>query len=599
MLFDGESLDRWRNYRRPGVSDGWTIDDGVLTCTGRGAGDLITQDKYGAFELMLEYRLSDGANSGVLFHLLETDGPAWHTGPEIQLFDSGGKSGVEKSGWLYQLYQPDVPRGADPAVPRDAERPAGQWNQLYLRVSPEQSEVCLNGIRYFRFTKGSEEWNERVAKTKFAKFDDFGTAEEGHIGLQEHGSEVAFRNIKIRELGENGEVPQPIEGKLALRPELAFPNLKWEDWEAIDDAGKIRALRIMELTSSRDGTNRLFAVTQSGRIYVFENRADVEQAELFLDLTDHVAQWSQSGRNEQGLLGLAFHPNYQENGAFFVYYTDVGDDRAVIARYQVSDDDPNRADPDSETKLLEIPQPYRNHNGGSIEFGPDGYLYVGLGDGGDRNDPKAAGQDLTKLLGSILRIDVDGEQAGKPYAIPADNPFATPDDAAAGRRGEIYAYGLRNVWRIAFDPETGTLWAGDVGQELIEEVNIIRRGGNYGWSMREGALAFGNRDDAGPSEPIDPIWEYDHAIGKSITGGRVYRSDRVSELQGKYLYADYVSGRVWALEYDEQSGEVIRNDEIIDGGTPVLAFGQDDQGEVYFTTANMKGESIYRLVPNQ
>ena len=597
MLFDGETLEGWRNYRRPDVSDGWSIRDGVLTCSGRGAGDLITNEKYGAFELLLEYRLSEGANSGVLFHVAETDGPGWHTGPEIQLFDGRGKSGVEKSGWLYQLYQPSAPRWADPAVPLDAERPAGEWNQMYVRVSPQQSEVCLNGMLYYRFVKGSEDWNERVAASKFAKLDAFGKAEEGHIGLQEHGSEVSFRNIKIRQLEENGEVPQPIDGTLALQPELAFPNLTWEDWEPIDDAGRIRALRILELTSSRDGTNRLFAVTQSGRIYVFENRPDVTQAKLFLDLTDQVAQWSQSGRNEQGLLGLAFHPNYADSGAFFVYYTDAEDDRTVVSRFRVSSDDPDRADPDSETILLEIAQPYRNHNGGSIEFGPDGYLYIGLGDGGDRNDPLAAGQDLTQLLGSILRIDVDREEGGRPYAIPADNPFATPEDAAMGRRGEIYAYGLRNVWRLAFDRATGTLWAGDVGQELIEEINLIRRGGNYGWSVREGVVAFGNRDDAGPTEPIDPIWEYDHQIGKSITGGRVYRSDRVSELTGKYLYADYVSGRVWALEYDEEAGRVIRNDEIIDGGTPVLAFGEDDHGEVYYMTANMKGECIYRLVP--
>ncbi len=599
MLLGGDSLQGWRNYGRPDVSDGWKLDDGVLVCTGRGAGDLITTEKFAAFELMLEYRLTEGANSGVMYHVAETDGPAWHTGPEIQLFDATGKTGVEKSGWLYQLYQPDAPRGADPKVPVDAERPVGEWNQLYLRVTPEQGEVCLNGLRYYRFVPGSKDWNRRVAGSKFSKFADFAKATEGHIALQEHGSEVAFRNVKLRRIGDDGEVPQPIDGKLALRPELAFPELTWEDWEPIDDSGKIRALRIMELTSARDGTDRLFAVTQSGRIYVFDNRRDVKRAKLFLDLTDKVAQWSQSGRNEQGLLGLAFHPRYAETGAFFVGYTDVEDDRTVISRFQVSGNDPDRADAESETVLMEIEQPYRNHNGGSLEFGPDGYLYIGLGDGGDRNDPHAAGQDVTKLLGSILRIDVDGESHGKRYAIPSDNPFASDEDAKRGRRGEIYAYGLRNVWRMAFDRATGTLWAGDVGQELIEEVNLIRNGGNYGWSVREGVSDFGNRDRQGPGEPIDPIWEYDHQIGKSITGGRVYRSDRLPELQGKYLYADYVSGRVWALTYDESAGRVVGNEEIVGGGTPVLAFGEDDDGEVYFMTANMKGECIYRLVPDE
>ena len=596
-LFDGESFEGWRNYRREGVSDGWVIDDqGVLTCRGRGAGDLITERQYGAFELMLEYRLTDGANSGVMFHVRETDGPAWHTGPEIQLFDSAGRPNAEKSGWLYQLYRPAPPRTDDSDEPLDAERPAGEWNQLYLRVSPEQSEVCLNGMLYYRFVKGSDDWERRVADSKFAKLDAFAAADSGHIALQEHGDEVAFRNIKIRVPGDDGEVPQPIDGRLPLVAELAFPQLKWEGWEAIDDAGRIRALRILELTTPRDDSDRLFASSQAGRIYVFENRRDVADAKLFLDLNDLVADWSQPGRNEQGLLGLAFHPAYAANGRFFVCYTAAEDDRTVIAEYRVSDSDPDRADPDSARVLMEIAQPFRNHNGGSIEFGPDGYLYIGLGDGGYRNDPQLAGQDLTQWLGSILRIDVDRTGDGKAYGIPADNPFASPKHAAEGYRPEIYAYGLRNVWRLAFDRATGKLWAADVGQELIEEINLIRPGGNYGWSLYEGTLAFGNRDQEPPHEPIDPIWEYDHQIGKSITGGRVYRGERLPELAGKYLYADYISGRVWALETDTEAGRVVGNHEIIDGGTPVLAFGEDAQGEIYFMTADMKGEGIYRLV---
>ncbi len=188
---------------------------------------------------------------------------------------------------------------------------------------------------------------------------------------------------------------------------------------------------------------------------------------------------------------------------------------------------PNRADPASEMVLMEIDQPYQNHNGGSIEFGPDGYLYIGLGDGGDRNDPQANGQNLSALLGKILRIDVDTPADGKAYGIPADNPFVE----TKGARPEIYALGTRNPWRIAFDKETGDLWIGDVGQELWEEVNVITKGGNYGWSNREGSHPFGNRPAvAGVPAPIDPVWEYDHQIGRSITGGRVYRGSRVPEL---------------------------------------------------------------------
>lgn len=597
LLFDGDSLDGWRGYRQSSPGEGWSADDGVIRCSGKTrSGDLITDKKYDAFELMLEYRISEGGNSGVMFHVTEDGKQAWHSGPEIQIFDAAEGSKGSKSGWLYQLYQPPRPRGADASQPPiDATRPAGQWNHIYLKVWPDQCEVVLNGHRYYRFKIGNDEWEQRVAQSKFSKFPGFAKAGSGHVCLQNHGDEVAFRNLKIRELGDDGSLPQPIDGKLPLHAEVAFPKLKWEGWEPIDDAGKIQALRFSELTTAKDDSNRLFAASQSGAIYVFDNDPEATEAKLFLDLQDQVAQWSRQGGNEEGLLGLAFHPNYADNGYFYVYYSDADDDKSVVSRFRVSEQDPDRADAKSETVVMEIPQPYGNHNGGSIEFGPDGYLYIGLGDGGYRNDPHANGQDLTTLLGSILRIDVDQAQNGRPYGIPDDNPFASDADAEAGRRGEIFAYGLRNPWRLAFDSETGRLWSGEVGQELIEEINHIERGGNYGWSLWEGNLPFGNRETTPASSPIDPVWEYDHGIGKSITGGRVYRSDRIPELTGKYLYADYVSGRVWALEYDEKKQQVVRNEEIIAGGTPVLAFGEDDSGEVYFMTADMKGKGIYRF----
>ena len=241
---------------------------------------------------------------------------------------------------------------------------------------------------------------------------------------------------------------------------------------------------------------------------------------------------------------------------------------------------------------MEIDQPYQNHNGGAIEFGPDGHLYIGLGDGGDRNDPHGNGQDLSTLLGSILRIDVDHPSDGKAYGIPADNPFV----GTSGARPEIYAYGVRNPWRIAFDKKTGDLWAGDVGQELWEEVVIVKKGGNYGWSSREGTHAFGNRaapDNVG--DPIEPVWEYDHQIGKSITGGRVYRSSRLAQLSGKYLYADYVTGTVWALTYDPDTGKAVRNEQVVPESIAVLAFGEDQQGEVYYLTNSPRGDCIYRF----
>ena len=239
---------------------------------------------------------------------------------------------------------------------------------------------------------------------------------------------------------------------------------------------------------------------------------------------------------------------------------------------------------------MDIPQPFQNHNGGAIEFGPDGYLYIALGDGGFRNDPLSNGQNLGTLLGSILRIDVDHPSDGKKYGIPADNPFVGRD----GARPEIFAYGVRNPWRIAFDKETGKLWLSDVGQELWEEVLIVEKGGNYGWSIREGFHPFGEAEAVSSGEePSDPIWEYEHQIGKSITGGRVYRSSRLPQLTGKYLYADYVTGTVWALSYDMATGKVTRNEQVVPESIPVLAFGEDQAGDVYYLTTSTRGECIH------
>ncbi|MCG8652029.1 MAG: PQQ-dependent sugar dehydrogenase, partial [Pirellulales bacterium] len=547
--------------------------------------------KYGSFELSLEYKISKGGNSGVMFHVVEGSGPPWHSGPEIQVQDNVDGHDPQKSGWLYQLYQP----GSTGKGIVDATRPAGQWNQLYIRIARGgQCEVCMNGVRYYRFKIGDRSWNSRVAKSKFSKFKGFGTAGEGHICLQDHGNEVAYRNIKVRELGADGSVPQPIDGKLGLTATLAFPNLKWDGWEAVDDSGKIRPLRIMELTYPKDDSNRLFAASQFGAIWVFENRRDVTQSHLYLDLRGKVYDWKRSGANEQGLLGLAIHPDYKNNGQIYVYYSHPTENKSVISRFTVSQDDPHRADPDSEEIVMEIAQPFQNHNGGCIEFGPDGFLYVALGDGGSANDPLGGGQDLTTLLGSILRIDVDKTSPGRNYAVPADNPFVD----TAGARDEIYAFGIRNAWRIAFDKETGDLWCGDVGQELWEEVNLITKGGNYGWSNREGTHAFGNRPvPAGVGTPIEPVWEYDHRIGRSITGGRVFRSPRLPELDGKYLYADYVTGSVWALSYDAKQGRATRNEQILPDSIPVLAFGEDASGEVYYLTNSTRGECIYRFEP--
>jgi len=363
---------------------------------------------------------------------------------------------------------------------------------------------------------------------------------------------------------------------LAVSTERAFPNLEFK--------------RPIVMTHAGDGTNRVFVAEQEGIIKVFRNDQETEDASVFLDIEERCVY--RDDKNEEGLLGFAFHPKFKQNGEFFVYYTSTEADLlSKISRFRVSKDNPNVADPASEEVILRVPQPFWNHNGGTIVFGGDGFLYIALGDGGSGNDPNGNGQNLTTLLGSILRIDIDHKSDGKNYSIPKDNPFVGKT-VPAGPRGkmvpvceEIYAYGLRNVWRMAFDRKTGSLWAGDVGQNLWEEINIIKSGGNYGWNIREAKHWFRpDGNDADRPDLIEPILEYHHDIGKSITGGSVYRGTRVPELVGKYIYADYVSGLLWALEYDEAAGKVVANYSLTGDKLPVMSFGEDEKGDIYFTT---------------
>ena len=337
-------------------------------------------------------------------------------------------------------------------------------------------------------------------------------------------------------------------------------------------------LRPVQVTHAGDGSNRLFVIEQPGRVVVFENRSDVEQFEVFLDIREQVFM----GHNEEGLLSIAFHPNYEENGQFFIWYSagDRTSRRTVLSRFTVSDDDPNKADPASEQVLLSVDQPWGNHNGATVKFGPDGYLYVSIGDGGAANDPHGHGQNLQTLLGSIIRIDVDRTSDNLPYAIPEDNPFVDREDA----RSELWAIGLRNVWRMSFDRTTGELWAGDVGQNAWEAVYIIQRGGNYGWNIREGSHPFHRRaEPAEGTEPlIDPVIEYSHRQGQSITGGYVYRGQANERLQGVYVYADYVSGRIWGLKMAD--GTVSASREMLSPSgrrTHITSFGEDEAGELY------------------
>lgn len=384
--------------------------------------------------------------------------------------------------------------------------------------------------------------------------------------------------------GAAQEAQQIDERPLDVKTAPAFSKLSWPDFVTGADEGLAKEPRPIVLTGAGDGTNRIFLATQQGTIHAFPNDPNVAEMGTFLDLREKV-HYRVPQENEEGFLGLAFHPKFKDNGQFFVYYTGAYKNekyrRSVISRFHVDENDPTKADPASEEILLEIPDKYWNHNGGTLAFGPDGYLYIGLGDGGNGGDPDGNGQNLGALWGKILRIDVDHKDAGLAYAIPKDNPFV----GQRGARGEIWCYGIRNVWRIAFDRQTGDLWAGDVGQDIWEEIDIIRKGGNYGWNLREGMHKFKNGSE--PREDlIEPIWEYHHDVGKSITGGSVYRGKLVPDLTGGYLYADFVSGKIWALWYDQAAKRVTANRLITDGGGAVMSFGEDDAGEAYYMTQN-------------
>lgn len=371
----------------------------------------------------------------------------------------------------------------------------------------------------------------------------------------------------------------------------AFPELTWKDWEPVTEDGQSIPLRPIVLTHAGDGSNRLFVATQQGVIHVFDEHEQPQTSRIFLDLTDRVVY--QDHQNEEGLLGLAFHPQYRKNGQLFVYYTSKTEpNMSVISRFTVDPQEPDRALPKSETVFLKIQQPAWNHNGGTIAFGPDGYLYIGMGDGGKQRDPFGNGQSLGTLLGKILRIDIDHPGDGTLYAIPSDNPYRNQPHC----RPEIWSVGWRNIWRMSFDRQTGLLWAADVGESLWEEINIVTRGGNYGWSRREGRHPFGPRRNDPPAEFVDPIWEYAHDVGKSITGGSVYRGREVPSLAGKYVYGDYVSGIFWGLGYDPKSGRVISNQRLdVPRGLAVITFGESERGEVYFAVVTPTGRGLYRF----
>lgn len=352
-----------------------------------------------------------------------------------------------------------------------------------------------------------------------------------------------------------------------------------------------------------DGTKRRFLVEQTGKIKILPADEAGTEAPVFLDMTASIGVEKDF---EEGLLGLAFHPQYKENGRFYITFSRQGPKRLVLAEFTVSKADSGLADPSSERVLLEVQQPEWNHNSGNVFFGPkDGMLYLCVGDGGMKNGVHMLSQKLTSWSGKVLRLDVDSRTGSRPYGIPSDNPFLQTPNAAP----EIWAYGFRNPWGAAIDPETGLFYLADVGQDLYEEVNLVEKGGNYGWNFREAGhdfpgreplmAALGQKPDA-PKDAvfIDPIHEYNRADGLSITGGFVYHGKAIPSLKGHFLYGDWRFGNLWALTCDPSTRAVVNHliekpADVANPASQPTGFFPDENGEAL--VLDWRG-AIHRIV---
>jgi glucose/arabinose dehydrogenase len=378
------------------------------------------------------------------------------------------------------------------------------------------------------------------------------------------------------------------------------------------------------MSQAPDDSQRFFIVYRAGKILIVKTNSDGGDAKEFLNIEDRQPQATKE--NECGLMSIAFHPGFKTNGLFYVYYNqrNPADQhtqpqnypiRSVISEFKVSADDPDKADTNTERILLQVPQPFSNHKGGEVAFGPDGYLYLGLGDGGNQGDPFGSGQNTSTLLAKMLRIDVNSRATvgsgvrrhQLQYGFPPDNPFINEIEMnGSGSHKEIFAYGFRNPWRYSWDRKTGELWVGDVGQDLWEEVDVVTNGGNYGWSVREGMHHY----KPGPpgAQYVDPVIEYthqpslrpeamfpDHSIGLCVIGGYVYRGKKFPALEGIYIYGDYNLGTIWGLRYDSSTKKAVAHGTLLDQKKNITSFAEDAAGEVYVLT--QEGEIFQITAP--
>lgn len=388
-------------------------------------------------------------------------------------------------------------------------------------------------------------------------------------------------------------MPSVVKGTLILLPGICALALAHMSYGSCTDPGvnqRIPSIALKEIAHglknpvhiTNAGDGRLFVVEQAGVIRIIDQGRLLPQP--FLDIRKRV----DSG-GEKGLLSVAFHPRYKDNGLFYVDYTTQQKGlHTIIAEFKRRSD--NQADPESERVLLKIKQPYANHNGGQLAFGPDGYLYIGMGDGGLANDPFSNGQNTQTLLGALLRIDVDRREGTRAYAIPPDNPFV----GKAKHREEIWAFGLRNPWRFSFDASDGLLYLADVGQDEYEEIDVIMKGRNYGWNVMEGPICTpGVSPNCNKSGLELPIFSYPHPDGFSITGGFVYRGKAIPELCGVYIYGDYVAQRIWGLRYD--GSKVTQQQPLLKTRHAISSFGEDQAHELYL--ADYSHGKVIKIVP--